>query len=123
MKHQKQFIIMVAVLLLVAAACTSSLTKQVYISNYETWINKLKTEYKEYKKDDWSNAEADFKKFSESEYNRFKDQLTEEERERLDNLTGQYYAVLAKYKANQVKGELKSIMNKAQAMFEELKKE
>lgn len=49
MKPQKQFIIMVAVLLM-AAACTDSLTKQGYISNYEAWINKLKDVYKEYKK-------------------------------------------------------------------------
>jgi len=76
-----------------------------------------------YKKADWSKAEADFKRYSQGEYNRFKDQFTEEERERIDNLTGQYYAMLAKYKTNQLKGELKSIMNKAKGMFEELKKE
>ena len=123
MKHQKQLLIMVAVLLL-AAACTNSLsTKQDYISNYEAWVKNLKANYKAYKKPDWSIAEADFKRYSEADYNRFKDQFTDEERELVDNLTGQYYAVLAKYKANQMKGELKSIMNKAQAMFEELKKE
>ena len=114
---------MVAVLLLIVTACTNSLlTKPDYISNYETWIKNLKDNYKEYKRPDWSKAEADFKKYSEGEYNRFKDQLTEEEREKVDNLTGQYYAVLAKYKANQVKGELKSIITKVQSMFEELKK-
>ena len=123
MKLKKQFLIMVAVLLL-AAACTNSLsTKQDYISNYEAWVKNLKANYKAYKKPDWSTAEADFKRYSEADYNRFKDQFTDEEREQVDNLTGQYYAVLAKYKANQMKGELKSIMNKAQAMFEELKKE
>ena len=114
---------MVTGLLLAAAACTDPLTKPDYISSYEAWINKLKVEYKEYKKADWSKAEADFKRYSHGEYNRFKDQFTEEERERIDNLTGQYYAMLAKYKTNQVKGELKSIMNKAKGMFEELKKE
>lgn len=114
---------MVSVLLLFATACTNSLNKQDYITSYETWINKLKIEYKGYKKDDWSKAETDFKRYSEGEYNRFKDQFTEEERERIDNLTGQYYAMLAKYKADQLEGELKSIMNKAKGMFEELKKE
>ena len=114
---------MVAVLLL-AAACTNSFsTKQDYISNYEAWVKNLKANYKAYKKPDWSAAEADFKRYSEAEYNRFKDQFTEEEREQVDNLAGQFYGVLAKYKSNQVKGEVKSIINKTQSMFEELKNE
>jgi multidrug resistance efflux pump len=115
---------MVSVLLLMTTACTNSLlTKRDYISNYEAWIKNLKANYKEYKKPDWSTAEADFKRYSEGDYNRLKDQFSEEEREKVDNLTGQYYALLAKSKANQVKGEIKSIINKAQAMLEELKKE
>ena len=56
---------LVAVLLL-AAACTSSLsTKQDYISNYEAWVKNLKANYKAYKKADWSTAEANFKRYSE----------------------------------------------------------
>lgn len=123
MGHEKQFLVMVLGLFLAAAACTDSLTKSDYISNYETWVNKMKIEYKEYKKADWSKAEADFKRYSEGEYNKFKDQFTEEEREKIDNLTGQYSAILLKHKTSQVKSELKSIMNKAKGMLEELKNE
>lgn len=123
MRMTKQFFLMVAALLLVAAGCTDSSTKPDYIGNYETWMNKLKAGYKEYKREDWSKAEVDFKSYAESGYNRFKDQFTEEERERVDKLTGQYYALLAKYKTNQIKAILKSFMNKAGGLIEELKKE
>lgn len=121
---KKQFLIVVLMLLLLATACTNSLlTKSAYINNYETWIAKLKSDYKEYKKDDWIEAEANFKTYSEGEYNRFKDQFTEDERQKVDNLTGQYWGILAKSKADQVKLELKGIINKALGMFQELKKE
>ena len=123
MKRKNQYLIMVSWLLLIAAACIASLTKAEYINEYEGWIIKLKAEHKEYKKEDWSKAATDFKRYSEAEYNRFKDQFTEQEREQVDNLTGFYYAIMAKHKANQLKDEVKSIVNKAKAMVEELKKE
>lgn len=123
MKSIKQFQIMVPVLLLFATACTQSLTKQAYIQNYQTWIACLKQDYKNYKKADWSRAEATFQRYSETEYNRFNDDLNPEERQTIDKLTGQYYAVLVKHKAGKVKDELNSFINKAKVMFEELKKE
>jgi len=123
MRTAKQLPILVLVLLLFATACTESFTKDGYVHNYEAWVSNLKQEYKVYKDADWARKESEFKHYSETEYNRFKDDLTPEERQKIDRLSGQYYALLAKYKANQVKDELNSIMNKAKSMFEELQKE
>ena len=123
MRTVKQLPILVSVLLLFVIACTESFTKDGYIRNYEAWVSTLKLHYKVYKDSDWSRAEAEFKRYSETEYNRFKDDLTPEERQKVDRLAGQYYAMLAKYKANQVKDEINSMMNKAKGMFEELQKE
>lgn len=123
MRTVKQLPILVSVLLLFATACTESFNKDGYIRNYEAWVSTLQLHYKDYKDSDWSRAEAEFKRYSETEYNRFKDDLTPEERQKVDRLAGQYYAMLAKYKANQVKVEIKSMMNKAKGLFEELQKE
>lgn len=123
MRTVRQLPILVSVLLLFATACTESFTKDGYIRNYEAWVSTLKLHYKDYKDSDWSRAEAEFKRYSETEYSRFKDDLTPEERQKVDRLAGQYYAMLAKYKANQVKDEINSMMNKAKGMFEELQKE
>ena len=119
----KQLSVLVLVLLLFATACTSNLTKDDYIHNYEAWVSKLKQHYKDYKDADWSWAEVEFKRYGEKEYCRFKDDLTPDERQKVDRLSGQYYAMLAKFKANQVKDEINSIMNKAKGMFEELQKD
>lgn len=117
----------IGVVLLLTAACsgfnTSSLTKAGYISNYEIWINKLKAEYKTYKEAEWTISEREFKRFSETEYNKFREEFTVEDRRKVDMLTGQYFAILAKYKADKLKEELRSIMNQAEGMYEELQKE
>jgi len=123
MRTVKQLPILVSVLLLFAIACIESFTKDSYIRNYEAWVITLKLHYKDYKDSDWSRAEAEFKRYSETEYNRLKDDLTQEERQKVDRLAGQYYAMLAKYKAYKVKDEINSMMNKAKGMFEELQKD
>lgn len=123
MRTVKQLPILVSVLLLIVSACTEFLDKNGYLRSYEAWVNTLSLHYKYYKDSDWSRADIEFKRYSESEYNRFKADLTPEDRQKVDRLAGQYYAMLAKYKANQVKDDIKSIMNKAKGMFEELQKE
>ena len=52
-----------------------------------------------------------------------KDDFSPEERKQVDQFTGQYYAILAKDKVNHAPEELKSLINKAQGMFGELKKQ
>lgn len=108
------------ILLVFLAACTESMTKAGYIQNYETWIFQLKKDYKGYKESDWVQAEVEFKKFSETEYIRFKDDLTPVEIQRIDILSGQYYALVFKYQCIHTKDELNSMFNKAKGMIDEL---
>jgi len=122
MKSTRSFLMIVSVLLLCATACTVSFTKKEYIKNYEDWIVLLKKNCVNYKEADWTTAEFQFNKYSEIEFNQLKNDLTPQEIQKVDSLTGQYYAIIAKYKASQVKEKLKRIMNTAKSMFEELQK-
>jgi hypothetical protein len=112
----------VLMIMLLAPACTESISKVVYIHNYESWIIKLKSEYKKYNDSDWSRIDEEFKQFSETEYNKYKDDFTEQERQKVDNITGQYFAIVVKYNAGKVKNEVKSILDKADGMINELQK-
>ena len=120
MKTVMKNLIIVAGLLLFVTACTQSLTKEGYIQKYQSWITSLEHEHIKYKDGDWILADADFKMYSETEYNRFKDDFSPEERKHVDQLNGQYYAILAKYKTHQVTVELKIIIDNAQGMLNEL---
>ena len=111
---QFNFIIVIVILL----SCTDDFNnKTCYISQYESWINELESEYKTYTVKEWEEVEMKFKKFSELEYQKFQGMLTDSDKERLDKLTGQYYAVLTKYKAMQINNELKSLINKSEGFI------
>ena len=73
MKSVIKNLIMVAGLLLLVTACNQSLTKEGYMRKYQSWISSLEQEYSSYRNTDWIHAEADFKMYNETEYNRFKD--------------------------------------------------
>lgn len=122
MKKVTKNFIMAAVLLLFATACAQSLTKEGYIQKYQSWITSLEENHLNYQDADWIRAEADFKLYSETEYNRFKDEFSPEERIQVDQLTGQYYAILAKHKAHQFNEQLKTMINNVHGMLNELNK-
>jgi hypothetical protein len=122
MKKVMKNFIMVAVLLLFTTACAQSLTKEGYIQKYQSWITFLEENYLNYQDADWIRAEADFKLYSETEYNRFKDDFSPEERVQVDQLTGQYYAILAKHKARQLNEQLKTMINNVHGILNELNK-
>lgn len=122
MKSKILFIISVVLLLQAQACNNNSLTKSGYVSDLENWISDLKTNYKYFKDADWSRVQSEFKNLEESGV-KFKEEFTEAERERVDNLMGKYYGVVAKHKCNELKDQIKSMVDKAEGMFEELKKE
>jgi len=82
----------------------------------------LKSNYKNYNESDWAKVEKEFNAYNQQEYNKYKDQLTDSERMKVDNLTGQYYAVFAKYQGIRIKQEMKSIFNEVDGMVKELQK-
>ena len=116
-------IISCTLLLLLLSACTNiSVSKSEYISTYESWVEQLKSNYKNYNESDWAKVEKEFNAYNQQEYNKYKDQLTDSERMKVDNLTGQYYAVFAKYQGIRIKQEMKSIFNEVDGMVKELQK-
>ncbi len=120
MKTIIQRIALIAILAM--SACTDSALKAEYIESYSTWINTLEANFVRYKDADWAKAEIDFTYYSDTEFEKYKDVLTDAEKAKIDNLTGRYYGILAKHKLIEAKVGLKSILNKAQGAYEELQK-
>lgn len=123
MRTIKHLPFLVFMMMLLVTACNKSFTKKGYLNNYDRWINTLKNDYENFNEADWDHATKEFLNYSETEYDRFKEDLTPEEHRKIDQIAGQFFALVAKSKVKQVKSKLNSIFNKAKGMFEELQKE
>ena len=67
-----------------------NMTKESYISNYESFVNKVELNYENYSLNDWSEKDSLFEIYSVNLFNEYESQLTSEERNKINNLTGKY---------------------------------
>jgi hypothetical protein len=116
MKH-----LIFAALTLGFISCTE-ISKKQYISSYESFINEASDKYSHF--DDKMRNEADekFKQFSEVEYKKYISNLTAEERAKVNQLTGKYYAIVAKQKGTELTREFENLVDKTKGVLNELNK-
>ena len=55
-------------------------TEEAFISGYSTFINELEKEHETWTKDQWTNNDVHFKKYTESCYPKFKAEMSVKER-------------------------------------------
>ena len=67
-----------------------NMTKESYISNYESFVNKVELNYENFSLNDWSEKDSLFEIYSINLFNEYESQLTSEERNKINNLTGKY---------------------------------
>ncbi len=81
------------------------MTKFSYIEKFETFINEVGENYKQYTIDDWMYSDSVFVKYSEVYYEKFKDTFEPEEQDNVNRLVG-------KYEGYKMKGKSKIYMEK-----------
>ena len=67
-----------------------------YVSNFDHFIDKIENKYAAYNDKDWQDADNEFNHLSEIEYDKFKNNLTEEQNSKINDLKGKYYAIRIK---------------------------
>lgn len=66
------------------------MTKESYILNYETFVNDIELKSEDFSTNDWSKNDSLFELYSSQLFNEYESQLTAEERDKINNLTGKY---------------------------------
>jgi hypothetical protein len=97
-------------------------SKGQYISSYEAFVTEASDKYKDYTEAERTAADAKFKKFSEEDFNKFKANFTPEEKAKVNQLTGKFYAIVAKQKATQISNEINNLLDKTKGVLEEINK-
>ena len=61
------------------------MTKESYISNYETFVNDIELKSENFNTNDWSKNDSLFEIYSVNLLNKFESQLTSEERDKINS--------------------------------------
>jgi len=67
-----------------------------YVSNFNHFIDKVENKASTFNDKDWQDADTEFKNLSELEYDKFKNNLSEEQNSKINDLKGKYYALRIK---------------------------
>lgn len=90
MKHLSYFVLCCLIGL---AACTTPLSKEEYLSQFERFIERTEENHKKYKQKDWEWADAKFEKYNSEWYLKFRDDFTFEDQIKIKGLILKYHAL------------------------------
>ncbi len=69
-------IFVVGWIVLLTSSCSEPGTKEAYMKGFEKFIERVKTNYRNYNQNDWKWADLRFEKFNSEWFNHFKEELS-----------------------------------------------
>lgn len=103
-------------------SCKEAIFKEQYVSNFENFVEDLRKNHTTYTEEDWKKAEEQYKFYAETEYEKFKNELTPEQKGKVNSIKGSYYGIYAKHKAGDIGDELKDLLQQAEGVLKEIER-
>lgn len=101
-------------------ACSS---KDSYLNQFEKFISEVESHSANYTLEDWAGADAQFHAYSETEYQKYQDKLTPEDRNQLGRLTARYSKVRYKSALQQASDYVDDVLDAVEGFVEEMDEE
>lgn len=102
----------------VLCSCATGYSKTSYISSLEKFVDKVENDWKSYDEDDWTNADEKMEVFEEK-YDKYSEDLTDEEKKDVVLLIARYKLVRAKATGNTWLKDIKGWFNDNKDVFDE----
>lgn len=110
---------MIVPLLMLLSSC-KNIQKDLFISDLNSLFNNVDQEIKDHKAIKWEETDLKFQEFIESDYNKYKSEMSPEERSKVNKLIGKYYAIRMKTGINDLKNEFQDALEQGEGMIDEI---
>lgn len=112
-------ILLVAIMtLFTLSGCAKS--KDSYVKDFDKFVEKVKTQCSDYSEADWKKADKTFKKYAETQYDKFSSELSNDELIKVTKLKATYAALQLKRGASAVKEGVKKAVKEGGEAVDEL---
>ncbi len=91
--------------ILLSQSCTFN-PKDNYLNDFNAFITEVEKEYTNYTSADWELKDAEFKEYTETKFDEYRSNLTDEDKKMIGKLVGRYSVVRAKGYEKQLKDVL-----------------
>jgi hypothetical protein len=116
MKKGSPLLLVVALVLLYS--CGWLPTKENYINDFTLFLNEVKLNHKGYTAEDWAAMDEQYEVYATEKFEKYKDELTTEERDLISKLKGQYTAYKTPHEMDEAIDDFKDAVR---AKVEEVK--
>ena len=77
--------------MIIVASCSSPLNKEAYLEKFDSFIDRIEDDYRDFSAEDWKNADDEFNKFTGEWYDKFEDGFTVAEEFTITGYQARYY--------------------------------
>ena len=119
MKNLIQFIGIILLISTITSFCNKipPHNEKTYTKQFEEFVRKVEEKGENYAKEQWEEKDQKFKKYSGSYFKKYKDELTSEEKDKINKLKGKYIGIKARYTTKeQFEKFQKTLKNKVSKM-------
>ena len=107
-------------LLLFLIGCSAFYSKSNYIEDFTSFVQETKDNCAKYTEEDWVNADEQYDKYTVELYEKFKLELTSEDKLTIGKLQGSYTVLKVKKGANELLEQGKDLLNQAEGIVDEV---
>jgi capsular polysaccharide biosynthesis protein len=105
--------------IIIPTSCTFFYSKDNYIKDFSIFIQDVKTKSPTYTEKDWADADLQFENFTVKQYEQFKTELSENDKETIGKLKGSYYVYKFKKETKDAIEQTKDLIYQAKGVLEE----
>lgn len=112
--------ISIFILIVFLIGCSAFYSKSNYIEDFTSFVKETKDNCAKYTEDDWVNADKQYDKYTGELYEKFKLELTSEDKLAIGKLQGAYTVLKVKKGANELLEQGKDLLNQAEGIVDEV---
>ena len=112
---------LLAMLAVALVACQSEAGAQVYLMEFEAFVEAVESNVDTYSETDWERNDAEFSKFMGNRLDKVKGKMTSEEKKKVGELTARYYKAKMKSVGKSVKGKINEWKDYLEGFTDEMK--
>jgi uncharacterized protein YxeA len=102
---------------LIVVSCTFY-SKEDYLKDFASFVTEIEQNYKTYSDEDWSVKDQEYEEYTGESYNKFKAELTGDEKKQVGKLKAKYNTVKVKHKAEKIIDNVSDGINQLQGVVE-----
>ena len=100
--------------------CGLVYNKDSYVKSFTAFVEKVKVENKKYTEEDWKQADLNYDKFAVQDYNKYLDNLTETDKEKIGKIEAQYKLIKFKKESKNIFEDAKNALYQVKGAIKEV---